>query len=567
MTRANEQICDVLIEAGIEYVFGMPGGGVSAIWTALTSRQAKIRTILVRHEQAASCMADMYGRLTGKPAVLIGQGPFIGSIGTFGILESFLSYSPMLVLTDTSDANIFSQHGNYQCGTGEHGSYNLPGILRAASKYVSYAVTPEEAVQGVQLAIKHATSGQPGPACVVMRNAAASGEINPERGQKIYPTEKYLRTSLTIPPKPDIEKALELLTKAKYPVLIAGNGVHVSRAYTELRQLAELLGMPVATTYKGKSTFPEIHPLAIGMMGSYGQKLANNVIADADVLLVAGSGLSPDNTMNESTKLIDPSRQTIIQLDIDPRNAGWTYPIEMALIGDLKPVLQGLLEAIKERDGKGLLPTEKRTEALSKRKQAEDFFQAPELYSNTSPILPQRLVHELHEVVTPSTILTLDAGNNRLWMSHFFRSKGAGTVFGPGGIGGMGWGVAAALAAKLVYPERPVVSVAGDGGFAMMLNVLPTAVQYRLPVTFVVMNNSGLGMVRDLHPETRPDSLTFTATDYVKVASGFGCRGVRVEKPEELAPALKEAVNAKEPMVVDVVISNEESILKIQQAL
>jgi len=566
MTRANEQICDVLIEAGIEHVFGIPGGGVSAIWTSLTSRQDKIKTILVRHEQAASCMADMYGRLTGKPAVLIGQGPFIGSIGTFGILESFLSHSPMLVLTDTSDANIFSQHGNYQSGTGEHGSYNLPGILRATSKYVSYAVTPEEAVQGVQLAIKHATSGQPGPACVVMRNAAASGEINPERGQKIYPTEKYLRTSLTIPPKLDIEKALELLTKAKYPVLIAGNGVHVSRAYEELRQLAELLGMPVATSYKGKSAFPEIHPLAVGMMGNYGQKLANDVIADADVLLVAGSGLSPDNTMNESTKLIDPSRQTIIQLDIDPRNAGWTYPVEIALIGDLKPVLQELLETLKEKTGKGLLPAEKRTETLSKRKQAEDFFEAPELHSNTSPILPQRLVNELNEVVPPSTILTLDAGNNRLWTSHFFQSKEAGTVFGPGGIGGMGWGIAAALAAKLVYPEKPVVSVAGDGGFAMMLHVISTAVQYRLPVTFVVMNNSRLGMVRDLRPKIRPDSLTFAATDYAKVASGFGCRAVRVEKPEELAPALKEAVSAKEPMVVDVVISDEESILKIRQA-
>ena len=301
-------------------------------------------------------------------------------------------------------------------------------------------------------------------------------------------------------------------------------------------------------------------------MGNYGQKLANIVINDADVLLVAGSGLSPDNTMNESTKLIDPSRQTIIQLDIDPRNAGWTYPVEIALIGDLKPVLQELLEAIKEKTGKGLLPAEKRTETLSKRKQAEDFFEAPELHSKTSPILPQRLVNELNEVVPPSTILTLDAGNNRLWTSHFFQSKEAGTIFGPGGIGGMGWGIAAALAAKLVYPEKPVVSVAGDGGFAMMLHVISTAVQYRLPVTFVVMNNSGLGMVRDLRPEIRPDSLTFAATDYAKVASGFGCRAVRVEKPEELAPTLKEAVNAKEPMVVDVVISDEESILKIRQA-
>ena len=565
MTTASEQICDVLIEAGIEHVFGIPGGGTSIIWNSLTSRQDKINTILVRHEQAASCMADMYGRLTGKPAVLIGQGPFIGSSGTFGILEAFLSCSPMLVLTDTSDANTFSQHGHYQSGTGEHGSYDLPGMLRAASKYVTYAVTPEEAVQGVQLAVKHATSGRPGPACVVMRTAAISGEVNPERIPKIYPTERYLRASLTTPPRTEIEKAAELLLKANYPVLIAGNGVHVSRAYTELRQLAELLGMPVATSYKGKSTFPETHPLAVGMMGTYGHKLANNVIAEADVLLVAGSELSPDNTLYESTKLIDPSRQTIIQLDIDPRNAGWTYPVEIALIGDLKPALQGLLEVLEKRGDKGLPLAEKRTEVLSKRKQTEGFFEAPEMHSTASPILPQRLVKELNEAIPPSTILTLDAGNNRLWMSHFFQSKEVGTVFGPGGIGGMGWGVAAALAVKLVCPEKPVVSVAGDGGFAMMLNVLSTATQYQLPVTFVVMNNSGLGMVRDLRPQIKSGSLTFATTDYAKIASAFGCRGVRVEKPEELAPIFKEAISAKEPMVVDVVISNEESILNIRQ--
>jgi acetolactate synthase-1/2/3 large subunit len=565
MTKASEQICDVLIEAGIEHVFGMPGGGASVIWNSLTNRQDKINTVLVRHEQAASCMADMYGRLTGKPAVLIGQGPFIGSSGTFGILEAFLSCSPMLVLTDTSDANTFSQHGNYQSGTGEHGSYDLPGMLRAASKYVTYAVTPEEAVQGVQLAIKQATSGRPGPACVVMRTAAIAGEVNPESIPKIYPTERYLRSSLTTPLRIELEKAAELLIKANYPVLIAGNGVHVSKAYTELRQLAELLGMPVATSYKGKSTFPETHPLAVGMMGTYGHKLANNVIADADVLLVAGSELSPDNTLYESTKLIDPSRQMIIQIDVDPRNAGWTYPVEMALIGDLKPALQGLLEVLEERGGKGLPLAEKRTTVLGKRKQAEGFFDTPEMYSTVSPILPQRLVKELNKAVSPSTILTLDAGNNRLWMSHFFQSKEVGTVFGPGGIGGMGWGVAAALAAKLVCPEKPVVSVAGDGGFAMMLNVLSTATQYQLPLTFVVMNNSGLGMVRDLRPQIKSGSLTFATTDYAKIASAFGCRGVRVGKPEELAPTLKEAMSAKEPMVVDVVISDKESILKIRQ--
>lgn len=563
MTKASEQICDVLIEAGIDHVFGMPGGGTTHIWESLTTRQDKIRTILVRHEQAASCMADMYGRLTGRPAVLIGQGPFIGSIGVFGIVEAFSSYSPMLVLTDTSEADTFSQHGNYQSGTGEYGSYDLPGILKAVSKYVTYAVTPEEAVQGVQLAIKHATSARPGPACVVMRTAAISGEVNPARIPKIYPTEGYLSTSLTIPPKANIERAAELLIKAEYPVLIAGNGVHISKAYLELKQLAELLGMPVATSYKGKSTFAEVHPLAVGMMGSFGQKIANDVIADADVLLVAGSRLSPNNTLDESTKLIDPSRQRIIQLDVDPRNAGWTYPVEIALIGDLKPVLQGLLEVVAESVGKKPPRAEERTRALSKRKQAEGFFEAPELHSAVSPILPQRLINEINEVVTPSTILTLDAGNNRLWMTHFFQSKEVGTIFVPGGIGGMGWGIAAALAAKLVYPERPVVSVAGDGGFGMMLHVLSTAIQYRLPVTFVVVNDSGLGMVRDLRLKDKPDSVGFVPLDYVKIALAFGCRGVRVEKPEGIGPALKEALSSKEPMVVDVVTSQQESILKI----
>ena len=565
MAKASDRICDVLTEAGIDHVFGMPGGGTTHIWKSLASREDRFRIILVRHEQAASCMADMYGRLSGRPAVLIGQGPFIASSGTFGILEAFSSCSPMVILTDTSEADAFSQHGNYQSGTGEYGSYDLPGMLRAASKYVTYAVTPEEAVQGVQLAIKHATSGRPGPACVVMRTAAISGEVNPERVPKIYPTERYLRTSLTTPPQADIESVAKLLIEARYPVLIGGNGVHVSKAYSELRQLAELLAMPVATSYKGKSVFPEVHPLAVGMMGSFGQKVANDVIADADVLLVAGSRLSPNNTLYESTELIDPSRQRIIQLDIDPRNAGWPYPVEIGLIGDLRIVLRGIIEAVARRmGGEGLSSAEKRMEALKERKQAEGFFEEPDT-SNASPILPKRLVCELNGVVGPSAILTLDAGNNRLWMTHFFQSKEAGTVFSPGGIGGMGWGVAAALAAKLLNPEKPVISVAGDGGFAMMLHVLSTAVQYRLPVTFVVMNDSGLGMVRDLRFKDKPTSVSFEPMNYAGIASAFGCRGMRVEKPEELRPALKEALDSKEPTVVDVVVSGVESIVQIMK--
>lgn len=563
MVKVSEKICDILIEAGIKHVFGIPGGGMVEIWDSLAGRQDKIKTILVRHEQAASCMADMYGRLTGKPAVLIGQGPFVSSTGSFGIMEAFLSYSPMLVLTDTSDTETFSQHGVYQCGTGEYGTYDQIAKLKSISKYVTYAVTPKEVIHGVQLGIKHATSGNFGPSCVVMRNAAINAEVNPTSIPRIYPTNGYLKTSLTNSQKADIDKVVALLLKAKFPVAIAGNGVHNSKAYMELRQLSELLGMPVATTMKGKSAFPEVHPLAAGMMGSFGQKIANNTIADADVLLVLGSRLSPNDTMFESSRLIDPLRQKIIQLDIDSRNAGWTYPVAMSVIGHLKPLLKDLFEAVVAKLSEKSLDARQRTESFRQRKIADGYFEAPELSSDTIPILPQRLVHEISLVATPDTIVTVDAGSNKHWMNHFFQTKEVGTYFGPGGTGGMGWGAPAALAAKIVYPEKSVISVAGDGGFMMMLHVLSTAVQYRLPLTFVVMNDSTLNMVQDELSKDKSSSVNFTPTDFSQIASAFGCRGLRVEKAQDIGPTLKEAIRAEEPTVVDVVTSHKESILKI----
>lgn len=563
MTRANEKICDVLIEAGIDHVFGIPGGGTVPIWDALFDRQDKIRVLLTRHEQTAGCMADMYGRMAGKPGVLMGQGAFIASNGSFGIMESYLSGSPMLILTDTSDAG-FSQHGNYQSGTGEYGSFDILGILRSISKYVTYAVTPEEAVKGVQLAIKHARSGRQGPACVVMRNSAITDEIDPQKPPRIHHTSGYLRESPSAPPAEDIEKASRFLLQAQRPVLIAGNGIHSSKAYGELRELAELLGIPVATSYKGKSTFPEVHPLALGMMGAFGQKVANDVIADADVLLVAGCSLSPTDTKRETPQLIDASRQRILQIDIDPRNTGWTYPVEMGLVGDLKIVLSQLLDTLKGMTGGKTAQATDRLKALEERKNREALFETAELHSEASPLLPQRIVREIEEAVDASTIITLDAGNNRLWMSRFFRSKEVGTVFCPGSIAGMGWGPPAALTAKLLHPNRPVLSVCGDGGFAMVVHVLSTAVQHRLPVVFLVMNNSALGMIRDgQSPRGTIIASEFVETDFAQIARAFGCQGVNVRKPEELRPAIKNAFKASVPTVIDVATSRSEPFARV----
>ncbi|UCH43152.1 MAG: thiamine pyrophosphate-binding protein, partial [Dehalococcoidales bacterium] len=483
--------------------------------------------------------------------------------GAFGIMEGYLSGSPMLVIADTSDAG-FSQYGTYQSGSGEYGSFDIVSLLRSISKFITYAVTPEEAVHGVQLAIKHAQTGRPGPACVVVRNSAVTGEFDSEKTPKTYPTAGYLKDSLSTPPAEDIERAGQLILRAQHPVIIAGNGVHTSKAYNELKELAELLGIGVATSYKGKSSFPEVHPLALGMMGTFGQKVANNAIAEADLILVAGCSLSPSDTKSGSPQLIDPSRQTIIQIDIDSRNSGWTYPVEMALIGDLKPVLSQILDALKRLAGGKDTVAAERMAGLRERKNKEDFFEAAELYSDASPILPQRIVREIEEAVDASTLITLDAGNNRIFMAHFFKSQEAGTVFCPGGVAGMGWGPPAALAAKLIHPDRPVLAVSGDGGFAMMTHVLSTAVQYSLPVVFLVMNNSVLGMVRDGQaPRNRFVASEFTETDFAQVARAFGCQGVNVREAGQLGPAIREAFKSPVPTVIDVATSVDEPYFKV----
>jgi acetolactate synthase-1/2/3 large subunit len=294
-------------------------------------------------------MADVYGRLTGKPGVLLGQGVFIGSTGAFGIMEAFMSSSPMIALTDTSEAGVFAAW-LLPGGTGEHGSVDLLSVFKAITKYTTYATTPKEAVQGLQLAIKHATAGRPGPACVLLRRNAVQDEVDADTPPILFPTAGYLKGSPQPAAEEDVEQALQLLLRAERPVIIAGNGVHMAKAYGELRSLAEFLGAPVASSAKGKSTIAEDHPLAVGLMGTFGQKAANEAITEADVILVIGCHLSPNTTRRENPEFIDPKRQRLIQVDIDPRNAGWIFPTAVNLIGDARVVLRQLIDRARGLD-------------------------------------------------------------------------------------------------------------------------------------------------------------------------------------------------------------------------
>ena len=389
MARADELIVQVLEEAGVDHLFGIPGGGTGQIFVSLQGGQGKTRTVLVRHEQAAAIMADAYGRATGKPAAIMGQGGFMGSNASFGIMEAFLSSSPMLVLTDTSDGGV-AQHPANQSGAGEYGSIDLPNIFRSMTKYTALATTAKEAVLGTQLALKHATGGRPGPACVLMRSSSIVGEVDMESPPFIHHTSGYLNTSKPQASPQDVEKAVDLLRNASRPVLVVGNGVHIARAYSQVRELAELWGMPVATSYKGKSVIEETHPLSVGMVGVYGQRAANAVVGEADVVLVAGARLSSQETVRERPQVFDPRRQRIIQIDIDARNTGWTFPVELGLVGDAGSVLSQILEA------SGALAPQVQDRARERRlhvqatKDRLGFYHDPELFQDSSPVMPQR---------------------------------------------------------------------------------------------------------------------------------------------------------------------------------
>ena len=547
MTKAHEMIADVLQEAGVEYVFGIPGGGTGAIYNSLYDRPA-VKPILVRHEQGAAIMADAYGRATGRPAAVMGQGLFIGSNASFGIMEAQLSSSPMVVLTDTSDGDM-AQHPANQSGSGEYGSIDLLTIFRSMSKYTTLATSPKEAVIGLQLALKHSISGRPGPGVVLMRSRSIVGEVDVESPPFVHPTQGYLNTRPSVARPEDVDSAVAILASARFPVIVAGNGVHMSNAHAEVQRLAESLGAGIATSYKGKSSIPETHPLALGMVGQYGQQAANAAVGMADVVLVIGAKLTSQETVGETPSLFDPKRQTIIQIDIEERNAGWSFPIDLGLIGDAREVLLQISDAL----GVDGLDSSERVGALAALKSRSHFYNDPELFMDSAPVMPQRLVRLLQETLDPSTLISLDAGNNRVWMCHHYQSQAAKTIFAPGGMAGMGWSLPAALALKLAHPERPVVGITGDGGFMMSVHAISTAIQYNLPVVYVVLNDSALGMVRH-HQGDKVISAEFAETDHGAIARSMGAFGIQVSDSRAVPDALREAQASGRPAVVDVII-------------
>lgn len=545
--RAAEAVVQVLKEAGIDTVFGIAGGHAGHIWAALERYQGDIRTVLVREESLGSAMAEVYGRLTGKPGVLVGQGPWVLGNGLLGTIEAQLSSSPMLLLTDFSDTPDLSLHGPYQSGRGDYGGWDARLSFKGVTKQVFEAHHPAAAVHATQLAIKHATSGQPGPVAVLFSISAFTGEVSAKDAPRLYSTSAYLNRKSRALDAASVTEAAAALKSARQPVIIAGNGVRIGKAYAALHDFAESLNIPVVTSPSGKGVFSETNGLALGLYGTFGHPAANACVAQADVIVAVGTKLTASDTAYENPALIDPCRQTLIQLDIEPRNASWSFPADHVVIGEASIALEALRLRAEGLDGKGM----ERAAALRQPYLEQE---AREAEDAATPMTPPRLIAEMQHVLPPDAIVCCDAGENRIFMMRYYKTRQAGGFLQAAGAGPMGYAIPAAMGAKLVHPERPVVAVCGDGGFSMSMNGLMTAIEAGIPIITVIFNNQMLGWSTHIRG---PFAAQFHDFDHPAIAQAMGCAGVRVTTPGELSAALRDALMADRPTVIDARISKD----------
>jgi acetolactate synthase-1/2/3 large subunit len=526
-----EAVAHVIASQPKPVVYGVPGGYAMYIYDALYPLQNKVAIHLVRQESVATVMAEAHGRLTGRPAFVIGQGAWVLGNAGIGIMEAHLGASPMVILIDATDGGAYSHLGPYQGGLAGYGSYDLAGAMRAITKRTFVAQDPTQALQMTQLAVKHATTGEPGPVAVIFTARALRSKLGASAEPQAYPDRAYATPTPVADPAA-IAAAAAVLRGAARPVIVAGNGVRLAKAEASLLAFAARHGVPVATTPAGKGVFPESDDLGVGVMGGFGHDTANRVVGDADVILALGTKLGASDTANMNRKLIDLSRQKLVQVDVEPLNLAWTFPADVTVQGDLAEALPRISEALGTARTEG-------ARRVAEARVSDGYFDRA-FTSEPGALSARDVVQVLSRELPADAIVTCDAGENRLFVLRDYQTKPGGTVLQPNGGGGMGYAVAAAVGAAVDFPGRTVVGVCGDGGISMSLHSLISAVELGLTLTIVVLDNGVLGWVYS-GQAGRHVASEFKDFDYAAIAAAMGCRAARVETLDDFAAALSAA--------------------------
>lgn len=527
-----QAVAEVVAAQERPIVFGMPGGYTMHIYDALLPLQDRVDVHLVRQESIATVMAEAHGRLTGRPAFVIGQGAWVLGNAGIGIMEAHLGASPMVLLIDATDGGAFSHLGPYQAGYGGYGAYDLPAAMSAITKRTFVAGDPTQALQMTQLAIKHATTGEPGPVAVIFHGRSLFNRLDPAVQPPAYLDRSYASPAAPVATDSVIASAVDLLRTASRPVIVSGNGVRLAKAEDRLLAFARAIGAPVATTPAGKGTFPENDELAAGVIGSFGHDTANALVGGADLVIAVGTKLGATDTANAHPALINARRQKIIQLDVEPLNLSWTYPADVMVLGDAEETLARL----RERSAGYTTDGSQRVVAA---RAEHGYFDRP-FSSEPGKLSGRDVVRVLSEELAADAVVTCDAGENRLFVLRDFQAKPGGTVLQPNGGGGMAYAIPSAMAVAVDFPDRAAVAVCGDGGFGMSLHSLVSAVELGLKLIVVVLDNNVLGWVYN-GQRGRVIASEFGDFDYAAVASAIGARARTVDTLDAARLAIKHA--------------------------
>jgi len=547
MTGAKALI-ESLKREKVETIFGISGGALLPIHDVLSD--SGIRHILARHEQGAAHAADGYARVSGRAGVCMAtSGPGATNIVT-GLANAYLDSSPVVALT--GQVNTHSANTAYMIGRDAFQEADIIGITTPITKYNVQVKSAAEIPTAVKTTFHIATTGRPGPALIDLPK-----DTQTTKAEMKFPDNVQIRgyKPNTEPHPIQIKRAVKMLLKAERPMILAGGGVNLSNASPELLQLAELLMMPVATTFMGKSCFPENHPLSMGNIGMHGTMLANNMILEADVLLAVGTRFQDRSTGTLDTFCPDAK---IIHIDIDAAEIGKNVDVNVPIVADAKPTLklihQHLVRKIKKRED---------TAWVKRVREAKEKFLS-ELDLGKGDLTSPKLLIELRKLLPAKAIIATEVGQNQMWAALHFQTIKPRTFISSGGLGTMGFGFPASIGAKVACPECPVVDIAGDGSFRMTEQELGTSVAEDIPVIVVVLNNSMLGMVaqwqRMFYKRKYAAVKLGSVPDFVKLAQAYGAEGVRVGSLKEFSDAIKKALKTEVTTVIDVPISPEDDV-------
>lgn len=557
---AGQFIVDFLLNAGVPYAVGIPGHGILTMVDALIDRTPELKTIMVRHEQAAAHLADGYARITGQPiAIFTSVGP--GAVNTLvGLATAMADSIPIIAITGNCQS-YFVDRGAIQDISHHHAS-DFTSMVRPVVKR-SWSVTRAGDLPDVlQRALRLATSGRPGPVHIEVPMDVQAAEIEaPAAGPDAY------RVPWRLYPDPEsIRNAAGVILAAQRPVLLVGGGVILADAAAELREVAEYLGIPVITTTQSKGVIPEDHPLNAYYTGPKGSTCGVKVTRSADVLIAVGfrfAEWASGSYRHGETFFVPPAR--IVQIDIDPAEIGRNYPVAAAVLADARTALTALLSEIRSRARRRSYESSAAYRELQAWRAEWQGLVAREANKGI-PMNLSRALAELRRALPNDAIICTSSGHTQGLVYQEFPVYAPRTHLSAGGFSTMGWSVPASLGAKLAAPGQVVAAIIGEGDFLMTCQELATAVQYDIPILCCVMNNAGYLSIRDMQAsifgpdrvlvtESRLRSGDWYTPELATLATAFGAYGARVEDPRELSGAVRDALSSGRPAVLDIQVA------------